>query len=592
MSVTTLATAAVAKKALENVVDDLYALGKGRLRTTFKTWRAKSKIETLYKKIRDVRFVKTIWQVEKEVDLLKFYYPSKIEYDGKRKTINDLSDFAYDGNIIVQGTTGQGKSIFFRYLTSWELYKGKAIPLFVELRRITKSQSLVAYLIDELLVLGLDVDNKIFECLATNGKLILFLDGFDEVKADKKLKLITQIEALARRFASMRILIASRPHSGIENSPLFRTMPLSPLRGNEYKDVIMKMVYEKKQSLEIISAVEKGKGDVKELLTTPLMVALLVFRYRADQSIPENAIAFYDQLFALLLQRHDKSKPGYIRERTSGLGDSALQDVFATLCFLSRKDEQTTFTARELHKYVKSAIDLSQNKASADKVASDIIEITCLILEEGGDCQFVHKSVQEFYAACFIKEQPDQSAKKFYTAMISRDQSWQQELGFLENIDAYRYKKWFLIPGARRVLNMESDEPLPRRWKTTVEHVVHMFGTTEIMFQHRGMRRMSGYSSHFLVGSSILQAILIALDWDTVCADLESAKIPELATAARATDPADVKYFLLKDVAKGAATGARLIKAIDPFLQDLHQRCCEAKEYVRQVEAKKSVFEF
>ena len=84
------ASAAAVKKALELLVEDCYQLVKLQGGKHIKKWRAQSQIPTLYKKMKNFRMVKTIWQVEKEVDLGRFYYPSKIVFGHERTTISTL----------------------------------------------------------------------------------------------------------------------------------------------------------------------------------------------------------------------------------------------------------------------------------------------------------------------------------------------------------------------------------------------------------------------------------------------------------------------------------------------------------------------
>jgi hypothetical protein len=403
MPIKAIVTAAIAKKALENVVDDIYRLATGELRKKINIWKNKSKIETLYKKIKNIRKVKTIWQVEKEIDLLKFYYPSKIEVDQEPKAINDIDDLGYSGNILIQGMIGQGKSIFLRFLTSQEMIKGNAIPLFVELRRIRKNETLTNHLLEEAKSLGLEMDKQTFLFLAKHGKVILFLDAFDEIKESQRSKLITEIEQLAKRYDKLQIIVSSRPDSGIEASPFMRVYELCPLQGNDYKQVIDKMAETDDVASSIMKGIRKSKGKVVQLLTTPLMVALLMLRYRINQSIPENTIAFYDDLFNLLLVRHDKLKAGYIRPRKSSASDMTLFQVFTAICFLTRKSEEGTLNVRQLNDITKRAIEIIGQDYAADKIVADIMTITCLILEEGGECKFIHKSVQEYHGHTLLK---------------------------------------------------------------------------------------------------------------------------------------------------------------------------------------------
>lgn len=120
-----LASGIAAKKAIEHVVTDLYNLAKSEGGFQLKKWTATSHIDSVYTKARAIRLVKTILQPEKAVDLSSFYYPSKIRVEKNRVTINRFSDFGYDGNILIEGTVGQGKSIFLRYLASVELFNSR-----------------------------------------------------------------------------------------------------------------------------------------------------------------------------------------------------------------------------------------------------------------------------------------------------------------------------------------------------------------------------------------------------------------------------------------------------------------------------------
>ncbi|HEX5102719.1 MAG TPA: NACHT domain-containing protein, partial [Pirellulaceae bacterium] len=197
---TTVGTTAVAlsapalKKAIELVVSDIYAQAKGSIAEKVKRWRNRGRIDTLYKKLKQIRYVKTIWQLDKEIDLLRFYHPTSLVVEGSRIQINDLSKVPYGGNFIIEGTVGQGKSIFLRYLASCELAKGQAVPLFVELRRVASQHSLNGLLLDELRNLGLDSDESVLEFLASTGRLILFLDGFDEIHQDRRMEVISSLE--------------------------------------------------------------------------------------------------------------------------------------------------------------------------------------------------------------------------------------------------------------------------------------------------------------------------------------------------------------------------------------------------------------
>jgi len=92
MAEATLAVLAAAK-AVERIVNELYDTAAGRLRDKVKRWKSVKRINSLYRKIWSVRKVKTIWHTENSIDLLRFYYPSKILENSSHKEIRKIDDF-------------------------------------------------------------------------------------------------------------------------------------------------------------------------------------------------------------------------------------------------------------------------------------------------------------------------------------------------------------------------------------------------------------------------------------------------------------------------------------------------------------------
>jgi hypothetical protein len=137
------AAATAGKKALELLVEDIYNNTKAAAQKALKKWRTSREVGRLYTRIANVRHVKTLWQVDKAVDLSSFYCESHIYLDKKRKCIRAVSEFETAENLLIEGIAGQGKSIFLRYLCAVELMRGESFPVFLELRRIQPDQSLL-----------------------------------------------------------------------------------------------------------------------------------------------------------------------------------------------------------------------------------------------------------------------------------------------------------------------------------------------------------------------------------------------------------------------------------------------------------------
>src|SRR5688572_22206322 len=109
------------KRILTALLSEIYEAGRDQFRQALRKWKTQKQIERLCERSREIRTVKTIWQVERAVDLLEFYYPSKIkETAHKSRVIEQIDDLPHEGNTILRGTVGQGKSILLRYLAAQE----------------------------------------------------------------------------------------------------------------------------------------------------------------------------------------------------------------------------------------------------------------------------------------------------------------------------------------------------------------------------------------------------------------------------------------------------------------------------------------
>lgn len=470
---------------VEKIIGDLYELAKKTAGQKIKVWYVKKSAKKLKGHIHKIRQVKTLWQVDKAVDLKQFYCDSHLIIDDKRKMVKSIDDLGDRKHILINGIAGQGKSILLRYLCSDAFQSGKNLPVFIELRRILPGENLIDHIQEFFEIIGITkLDEQILKILFDTGKIILLLDGFDEVSEAEKPKMIREIEQLALVHDNLRMIITSRPESGIEVSPILEVIRLSDLQNGEYKTVIRKLSVDNAFADNLIKQVEAHKSSIDELLCTPLLVTLLVMSYKSYQELPEQLSEFYDSIFQVLLQRHDGVKPGFKRPRRCPFNDNQYRSVFESLCFESKKKSKSIFTYEDICYFATNALKQYNLKVDADKYIDDIIKVTCLILKEGKDYRFIHKSVQEYYLAAFIKHRSEPIAKSFYEQLIKFGPygSWSQELQFLSEIDKYRFNKYFFLPYLCSIVRC-SVEKLPDSVPLVdAEHLKSIIGNLQLGF--------------------------------------------------------------------------------------------------------------
>jgi len=477
-----------ATAALSNIVDDLYNFLKSKAKYTLNKRNVTRKLPTLFSRMQNVRFIKTLWQFDTAVDVELFYCDSHVippqtkRGRSRRKKIDKVSDFGKARNILVKGIAGQGKSIFLRHLCIKEFEAGERIPVFIELRRILKNETIVDHISRYLDILDLPIDASLFKVLLQSGKFVFFLDGFDEVQEEHKQHTLNELENLCAYSGNSPFTITTRPNTSIEMSPYFDVFILDDLRGREYETVIKKLASSRSYANTLIKAISANKDEVLPLLSNPLLITLLIISYKSYQRLPEKLSDFYDSIFFVLLRRHDGTKPGFTRPRRCKINDNQYREIFDTLCFEAGKSDKPFFDYRVMCELIEKSIGRMNLIEDADRYLKDIIDVTCLILHEGNEYRFIHKSVQEYYAASFIKNRPENLAKDFYTACMSdylTSSKWEQELGFLSEIDKYRYSKHYLLPLCRKWLNIDNDNDLvsgcPSTTKELIKHTVGLF---------------------------------------------------------------------------------------------------------------------
>jgi hypothetical protein len=436
---------------LRKPIEDLYGMASGEVREQLAKLRAVSKVKKIHTRLWQSQRVKTIWHTSKPLSLSSFFHPVSVsrptDHGNSEIRINSLDDLPDLHNIIF-GTVGQGKSILLRFLLGREIKSGSRIPLFIELRHVENGKFFDYIFAEFSKLLDVTVDQKLFHFFADHGKISFFLDGFDEVEPGNVARLMKDIDELSAAYPFCRIALTSRPDSECKHLTNFHSVNIASLKHDELVAFYRRLTRDIGFSNSLIAAIKTSPTQIRELLITPLLATLLAISYGAAQKIPLDFSEFYDDLFEILLTRHDGAKLGWRRHRRTKLNDREIQQVFEAFCFASRKRQLTLLDREAAYQISKDSIDKVKVVADPDHFLGDITSITCLLVVEGKKSSFVHSSVQEFFAARFVKSSPEPVAANFYTKLLQKRKwyLWRQELFFLQQIDVYRSRKYFLIP--------------------------------------------------------------------------------------------------------------------------------------------------
>ena len=424
-------------------------------------WKTDSKAAKLQDNIRQIGKIVTIAsRTASTID--EIYFPSKIKIGqtGVRTVAFASEIFPRNSRItLILGTAGQGKSVFLRYLCLRELDLEGYLPVFVELRKIDRQTNLHQLLTDSLSNIGIGKLNtdEVLKLLLKSGKTKIFLDGYDEISREFSLRTKSEITKLVRDNENLKILITSRPGAisqHLSDSVDIHQCEIAPISASEHGAFFEKIGTDTETIARLLGAISRSKAEIKGLLSTPLMLTLLVKTCGAQQDLPDTLPEFYDSLFNVLSSTHDGTKPGYTREKATNLGNAELEKLFCAFCFASKElFRKTSLSLRQLEESFQSASKITDIKSSLEGFKTDVTETICLMVKDGLDTTFIHKSIQEYYSARFIHqlEDKEQASNIFESIEANTMFDWMGEIQFLEDFKDRTYENVIGIPHAKKL---------------------------------------------------------------------------------------------------------------------------------------------
>lgn len=358
---------------------------------------------------------KSFFYRDEAVYIEKFYVPLKLILNKNslgKASINVI--LKKEGNFIITGLAGCGKSILMKYLLIDTLKNTDCVPVFVELREVNKRDIELMDLLEETLIENnLNLDAKYLNKAFDVGQFIFFLDGFDEVDKSKRFSVAKSIMSFAAKYSKSKVVVSSRPDIEFGGWKDFNVTSVGNLELDEACELINKLPYDEDIKIKFVEDLRKELFlKHKSFLSNPLLLSIMLLTYAQSSNIPNKLNVFYNQAYEALYQRHDALKGGYQRKRFTNLDIQDYAKVFSAFCVQTYDKRIFNFSRIE-------AIDLLKNSSSivhidfdAENFLNDSLQSTCLLIEDGIFMTFAHRSFQEYFTARFIYEASEKIQSK------------------------------------------------------------------------------------------------------------------------------------------------------------------------------------
>jgi hypothetical protein len=353
------------------------------------------------------RQVKTILSKDKAVSLEEIYVPLTLSCNGEPFSDEVVNPTDRRGKrVVISGTGGSGKTFLMKHMLN--LSEGNSqgfIPLFFELRTIEFDEkvNLHTSLYKDMKLSGAEESFQLFEIGLQEGLFALYLDGFDEIKPELQSDALKKIDIFSRSFPECSIIISTRPKTGAEDLVDFDTYHMSPLDKIQALAVVQKTAFDKVTKDKFYKALDEFLYDRhKTMMSIPILVAMMLLTFRSYSDIPDRMTVFYAQAYNTLYAIHDSEhKLQFKREYRSKLAPDIFRKVIEAFCFLSLKNHDIEFTHNSFMDYIGKAIRLTNVDCDIESYSRDLLQNVCIVQPDGISFVFVHRSFQEYFAACF-----------------------------------------------------------------------------------------------------------------------------------------------------------------------------------------------
>lgn len=368
-------------------------------------------------------------------------------------------------NYFIVDSAGMGKSTFAKHFVLEILTSTTKIPLFLELRRISEGESLLGKLAAEIDGAKKDVDERLLPLLLLESEFVLILDGYDEVPEQIRKSLGEQVTQLAVECENLQLIVTARPEVSLPELPGSKVLTIEPLTKAQAESLVLR--YDAVADIDVGRKLAAQFDVVSEqFLKTPLLVVLLYRTYGFNQSIATRVSSFYDEVFNALYKGHDLSKAGFSREKFSRLDSEDFRRLLRGFSFLLAARQKDTLKSKtEGVTIVEEAVRLtSVSPASASAFFDDLLLAVPLLIKEGTEHRFIHKSIGEFFAAEFLAYQPnsDQIIKRIRDGSLHK--SFVNVFQFLSEINPSLFRRLIVAPVAQAVV----DSPIKNEYVRTL----------------------------------------------------------------------------------------------------------------------------
>lgn len=318
--------------------------------------------------------------------------------------------------LIVWGKPGAGKSTFLKHLVTAcldEEILSDHIPIFLELKTWAESPgqpNFLDFIARQWSDWGIANSDIVLNQLLKSGKILVLLDGLDEVLEAHTNRAIREIESWVERFPEIHIVVTCRIAAKEYIFEDFTEVEIADFSNSQIQQFVINWFEHHQDLSKSNQFLENSRSNksILELSSNPLLLTLLCLIFGESGNFPTNRAKLYEQGVELLLKKwdikrriqRDKGYKNLSVNRTKNLLSQLALTTFQEGAYFFDQGVAEEWIIKYIHDLPDAKDDPEVSQLDGEAVLRSIVAQHGLLVEQSyGVYAFSHLTFHEYFAA-------------------------------------------------------------------------------------------------------------------------------------------------------------------------------------------------
>jgi predicted NACHT family NTPase len=345
--------------------------------------------------------------------------------------------------LMILGKAGSGKTTFLKYLAIQCIngeFLSSMVPIFVNLKdfaEVDDQQELLEYII-QASSLSLESQEKAnIKQLLISGRMLILLDGLDEVKEEYTSRVFKEIREFSNRFQDNYFVITSRIAAVEYTFEQFTEVEVADFDDQQIALFALNW-FQNEDLTKLEKFLQKLQQNqrIKELANSPLLLTLLCLVFEEIADFPVNRSELYKEAVDILLKKWDAMR-GIERDKYKKLSPQRKKDLLSQIAWNTFVAGEYFFPSKVVEQqiidYICSLpdvnIDLEALQLDSEAILKSIeVQHSLLVERAKGIYSFSHITFHEYFVAQKVVSSSFTQTEEVFQNLLTHvtDKRWRE----------------------------------------------------------------------------------------------------------------------------------------------------------------------